>query len=273
MRTKREKARAQVKTCLNPKCGSEFVLGHYGARQKVCTGSYVEKCGRCKGKACKRCRGKGTFRQSCASWYKVFWAQTRRPPRGIPEPDWDKIEKAAASEDQRHHALLVVTRESALRKGEVLGITNADLVGPDGDIPNEFPLRGQWDDNEGFKPTKTGAARPAYLSDRARQVLRKLPKGEPTDRVFPFWESAVYRWFIALQKRLGIVNPATGYPYRFHDIRHTLVSELVRAQRIDLAKKLAGHKNYNTTLGYAEMGADEFIAAVAAARGKNGRRR
>lgn len=252
--------------CINPSCGKEVKASHYGKRQKVCGGTYTEDCRRCPakhGKECKRCNGTGKYDQSCRAWYRTYWAETRKPPRGIPDDVFKKIKEEASKGDSRKHALLVVARETGLRKGEVLGLTWSVVLDHNGAVKNSIELRGQWSDRGGFKPTKSHASRLALLSKEAREVVEKLKdeqdeiKGD--DRLFPFWESATYNWFVSLQTRLGITNPDTGSAYRFHDLRHALGSELVRGGRTDLAQKMLGHKNINTTMGYAEQRPDEML--------------
>ena len=250
---------AEQKKCKNPDCRRLFTPGHYGDRQMVCTGDYVAKCDRCPGAKCKRCAGKGTFKQACQIWYKLFWSQTRKPARGIPLADWTKIWKRAHEEVPHYAVLILVARETGLRKGEILGLMWGDVLDPAGKVKTSIELRGQWDDCRGFIPTKTGASRLAYLTETACKAIDTLQRGKSEDRLFPFWESMVWKWFTGLQRRLEIANPATGRPYRFHDIRHSLGYELVRAGRVDLAKKMLGHKNVNTTMGYAEQGAEELL--------------
>jgi hypothetical protein len=256
------------RACLNPNCKIVFTPGHYGERQKV--GSSKEhahevQCGSCKGtgtkrgEKCYRCAGKGKVVQTCQDWYKLYWSQVRQPPSGIQPEHFKKIEQLARR-DPLHHACLVTARESAMRKGELLGITWGDIVDPTGEILGTFNLRGQWDDADGFKPTKTGTGRVAYLFPDAIVVISKMERGKPQDRVFPISESNIYQWFVDLQKELGIVSPWTGFPYRFHDIRHTMISEIVNKGGEDglvTAKDVAGHRNFQTTLGYARQSAQQ----------------
>ena len=265
------------KTCFNPNCQKPFVVGHYGERQKV--GSSAEhvatiKCGKCRGSGqklgvlCHRCGGKGKVKQSCQEWYKTYWSQTRRPPRGVPPDVFAKLEKAARP-DRLEHACLVTARESGLRKGELLGLTWSDIVDPAGKIRTSFEIRGQWDDRVGFKVMKVLSGKIGYFLPAAVEVVKRLSRGEPQDRVFPFYESAIYDWFIALQEKLGLKNPETGFPYRWHDLRHALGVELVHGhgdKGLSLAKEILGHANIQTTTGYSQKGPNEILAEVAQMR-------
>ena len=260
------------KTCKNPNCKKEFLCGHYGARQQVGSGpAHITtiKCPSCKGSGekrgdkCKKCRGSKKIQQSCTEWYRVFWAQTKKPPRGIPPAAFSQIERAAKTDDPLRYAWLVCARESGLRKGELLGVTWADILDPSGKIRGSFELRGQWDDNGGFRPTKTSGSRIAFLLPKAIKILGGVERGQPQDRVFAFGEADIYVWFINLQKKLKIVNPETGYPYRVHDIRHSLGTELARGKGekgLMIAKEVLGHKNIQTTIGYAQLSAADVIS-------------
>lgn len=263
--------------CLNPVCSKPFTPGHYGKKQVVGKGDthiHEINCPTCKGigkkqgKDCWRCQAKKTVMQSCTEWYRGYWAQIRKPPRGIPPPLFSKIEKAARPE-QLHHACMIAARESGMRKGELLGLTWGDILDLSGKVKRAFNIHGQWDDVEGFKPTKTRAGRAGYFLPRAVEVISKLPRGKSADRVFPFFESRIYVWFIDLQKGLGIVNPETGSPYRWHDLRHSLGKELVHGhgdKGLTTAARMLGHKSLNTTRGYSEQTDDEFLDQVAEIR-------
>lgn len=264
------KVKAESKKCLNPICKLPFTPGHYGDRQVVGKGSkhvYTVQCRSCRGSGqkhgqqCWKCAGSGKVEQSCTEWYKTYWARVRKPPRGIPSEVFAKIEKAARRFPLKH-ACMIAARESALRKGELLGITWRDILDEDGNIRTTFDLQGQWDDTEGFKPMKVGAGRKGYFMPKAIPVLEKLEPGKPDDRVFPFYENEIWSWFVELQKELGIKNPETRSEYRWHDLRHSLISELVRGKGdkgLLIAAEIAGHSNLNTTRGYSVLAADEVL--------------
>ena len=234
-----------TKTCLNPSCRKKFTPGHYGDRQLVCP------------------------TDGCRRWYKTYATQTKKPPRGIPSEDFAKIKSEAVKGAPVYHALLIAARESGMRKGELLGLTWGDIVDAAGKVRSTISLRGQWSEGVGFKATKTGASRTAYLPEPARGPLQNLYTGcmgsgreKAGQRVFPLSECGVWRWFEGLQRRLKIKNPETGAPYRFHDLRHCVGLELVKAGRVDLAQKMLGHRNINTTMGYAVRSPEEILDDV-----------
>lgn len=255
-------------TCLNPACKKVTVAGHYGRLQKVCRGTYTENCTKkCIGKTCKKCRGKGKYQSTCVSWYRKYWAQVRKPPRGIPEEDQKRALAAAEKEDLRWWALLIAARNSALRKGELLGITWADIQ--DGDqIRSNFPLRGQWDDKVGFKETKTDTGRIAFFLKEVRDALTRLRKNEAKkdksdSRIWPYTEVDTWVRWTNLQKRLKIVNPETKRAFRFHDWRHvSALRALKKTGKLSDAATLCGHKSISTTSIYTQQRPEDFVASI-----------
>lgn len=258
--------------CQNPSCGKPITEGHYGSLQKVCGSWTMVGCPKChgagkrNGKKCEKCAGNGRIKQTCKAWYRTFWSQTRKPPRGMNIDVFDGV-AATIHEDVFHESLILVARFAAMRKGEILGLTWGDVLDHEGNARNSFPIRGQWDDVQHFKPTKTVNSRQALMTREAQAAIDRLrtwavAKGRPcrkTDRIFPITEAGVWKWWVSLQKRLGVANPQTGRPYRFHDLRHTRATELARAKRLDLAQQQLGHKSINTTQIYAMRSAEELI--------------
>ena len=261
-------------TCLNPACGKVFVPGHYGKLQKVCSGNYTEKClKRCPGETCRKCGGNGSYKTSCSNWYRRYWSQVRKPPRGMPDEDQSRSLAAMEKADLRFWTILIAARSSALRKGELLGITWADIeVGKE--IRSNFPLRGQWDDRVGFKETKTDAGRIAYFLKEVREALARLRQGAakkdaPEDRIWPYSEVDTWKRWTNLQKKLKITNPETRRPYRFHDLRHTAaLRALKRTGKLSDASTLCGHKNPATTAIYTQQRPEDFVASLEGSGGR-----
>lgn len=254
--------------CLNPACKKVAVAGHYGRLQKVCRGTYTENCTKkCPGKTCKKCRGKGKYSTTCVAWYRKYWGQVRKPPRGMSDEDRKRAFDAALKQDPLFWSLLVVAASSALRKGELLGITWGDVE--DGnDIRSNFPLRGQWDDNDGFKETKTDAGRIAFLLKEAREALTRVRNGvakkaKLTDRIWSFTEVEAWVMWTDLQKRLKISNPDTRRPFRFHDLRHcAALRTLKKTGKLSDVSVLCGHKNPATSVIYTQQRPEDFVASL-----------
>lgn len=231
--------------CLNPGCSRVYTPGHYGRKQKVC--SYA----------------------ACRAWYRGHWRATRRPPRGLAKGDYTKVVRAA-KRDIRFWALVVCARESGLRKGELLGLTWVDMINGAGKVKAVVEVRGQWKDSGGFVLTKNRQSKLGLFSAVARKALAAYRKAltagngriKPDSRVWPLSEAWVWGRWVDLQIALGVKNKETGAPYRFHDLRHTVGCELVRAGRVDLAKQMLGHKRIETTMIYAEQSPEDILADV-----------
>lgn len=228
------------KTCLNPSCGKAFAPGHYGNAQLVC----------------------GT--RECNKWYKSHWQKTRKRPRGIPDSDFERLATAAKLESLSKWALLIVACYSALRKGELLGLRWRDVLNGDS-IKTSFPLSGQWSDRDQIVvPTKTQESRIGFLLQEARDALMELARliknPRVDDWIWPLSEASAWAWLTSLQKRLGINNPDTGRPYRFHDLRHTAAIRVMRTTG-DLASvaELLGHSSLETSRIYTQERPEEFV--------------
>ena len=256
--------------CLNSSCGKPFVAGHYGKLQRVGKGKdhvYLEKCSKkCPGKTCKKCAGKGSYETSCTNWYRGYWSQVRKPPRGMPEAEQNRA-LAAVRKDVRFWSFLVAARNSALRKGELLGITWGDAE-DGGKIRSNFPLRGQWDDNAGFKATKTDAGRIAFFFKEVRDALGILRGGEAKkekvdERIWKYSEVDAWKRWVTLQKKLKITNPETKRAYRLHDLRHSsAIRALKKTGKLSDVSVLCGHKNPATTQIYVTQRPEDFIASM-----------
>jgi integrase len=201
----------------------------------------------------------------------------RRPPRGIPDADFGRILGRAVKWGEPFAALVRVARETGCRKGELLGLCWRDVLDGDGKARSAVTIRGQWSDTEGFKTTKTGNSRTSMFSPPARSAVEFLrglaPKARPDERVFKVSEATAWRWFVEVQEALKIKNPETGHAYRFHDLRHSVGVELARAGRLDLAKRMLGHKRLETTMIYAELSPDEILEDVEEVRRKARKKR
>jgi integrase len=261
---------ASKTVCMNPGCGEQFAPGHYGKYQLVCTGGTTVACPKCHGSGkrggamCEKCHGKKKVVQSCQEWYRHYYQQTRKPPRGIPDDILDRL--IAAAKDPCWRSYLVVASRSGMRKGEMLGLTWGDVLDKKTVRPT-ISVRGQWDGQIGaFRETKTRQSRTAYLLEDARQALAAYAATvtpNPAERVWNASESGVWRWFKALQKRLKVANPDTGRNYRVHDLRHSAALRTYRATKdITRAQVLLGHRSPATTQIYAQERPEVFLKTL-----------
>lgn len=227
---------AKKKTCSNPSCGAEFVPGHYGDRQQICG------------------------EEGCRKWWKLRYACTRGRPRGLDPADIDSIKKRLEG-DAFHSALIAMMVESALRKGEALGLTWRDVLDPHGAVRKVFVVRGQWSDAEHrFKPAKQDRIRKGFIFEWGLASLAKL-RAERKDagldeRVFKMSEAYCWEWFGELQNKLCFEKH-----YRIHDLRHTAaLATLRRTRRLDLVRTLLGHRHLSTTEIYVQQSDEETYA-------------
>ncbi len=218
-----------------------FTPGRYGKLQRICG------------------------REKCRRWYKTFAVKTLPVPRGLSAADWKIVEEHLPDWPVEFRALIIVARESGMRKGEILGLDWKDVLDTRGKPKSIVALRGQWSDREGFKDAKTGP-RNVLMTERARAAVVELCATRDDDRMgsrmFHRGESWAWSAWTRFQRLAKIKNPKTRRPYRFHDLRHTAAVELVSAGKIELAQKLLGHKNLNSTLRYSERPAEDVLAEI-----------
>lgn len=152
--------------CLNPACDRAFKPGRYGKRQVVCSGTYRAKCGpKCAGKKCPRCKGSGSWARPCREWYKAHQLATAPPPRGLGE-SWPKVERKLVDLPLRHAVLIRVARATGLRKGELLGLTWADVL-------------------EGAAPASTSPFAGNGMTSGDSSSRKPGPRGRPTSTPTP----------------------------------------------------------------------------------------
>ncbi len=110
--------------------------------------------------------------------------------------------------------------------------------------------------------TKTQRSRHIPLISVVRQALNTVERVPGNDYIFfnpqtakPF--GSFKRSFHTALKRAGIVD------FRFHDLRHTFASQLVR-NNVDLytIQRLLGHTTPQMTQRYAHLGEDQMRAAI-----------
>lgn len=150
-----------------------------------------------------------------------------RRPRGAPPRERrllpgeeDALLKAA---DPEWKALVILAIETAMRRGELLGLRGTDID------RRQRVLH--------LADTKNSTPRTVPLSPRALEALKTLPK-RLDGRVFSMDENQHSLGWRALRKRAGIKD------LRFHDLRHEGTSRLVEGGLFNIAEVAAitGHK-------------------------------
>ena len=123
--------------------------------------------------------------------------------------------------------------------------------------------------------SKSGLTRHVPLNDTALAVLRDLKARQvilspwvfpsPVDHTKPRDGNAFYKKvFVPAIEKAGLSDVV------WHTLRHTFCSRLVQAGvPLTTVQKLAGHKDYSTTLIYAHLSPDHLHEAVGILSGKN----
>lgn len=133
--------------------------------------------------------------------------------------------------------LVIVAVETAMRRGEMLGMTWSAVNLEKRTV--YLPL------------TKNGEARTVPLSGRAVDTLARMARSI-TGRVFPMQAAAMERAFSQARKRAGLEG------LHFHDLRHTATTRL--AEKLNLLELAAvtGHKDLRMLKRYYHPKAEEL---------------
>lgn len=168
----------------------------------------------------------------------------RRPPdspprdRRITDAEIDRItlalgyqeEMPVALPSQRVAVAFLFAIETAMRSGEILGLTSL-TVDFDRQVAH-LPL------------TKNGGARDVPLSTRAVALLRKLPEVESGQTLFDLTDKSRDALFRKARDRSGV----TGLT--FHDTRHEAITRLARKLEPLALARMTGHTNLQELMTY-----------------------
>ena len=146
---------------------------------------------------------------------------------------------------------------TGMREGELLALTwpQVDLAGRVIDFP----------------PTKRGRKRLMPIAEPLYDVLARLKAGPdhsngqaPTDRVFLRPDGRPWsKWTLEAHFKKALIAAAIATPLRFHDLRHTCASRLLRLGVHEMEiQQLLGHKTLQTTRGYITIRTEELRRAV-----------
>ncbi len=171
----------------------------------------------------------------------------------------------AATQGDPHEALVTLTLETGLRRGEALGLRWSDIDLEQASLTVDHSLQridGKWK----ICRTKTGKSRPINLPRRSLEALKARRKsqletrihkgdkwmgdklGECSDLVFtndygiPWEQSQVTRHFQRLVAKAGLPR------MRFHDLRHSCATVLLVQQvPMKFVQELLGHSSMKMT--------------------------
>lgn len=124
--------------------------------------------------------------------------------------------------------------ETAMRAGEILGMTWADVGAKSVTLPR----------------TKNGDVRRVPLSPAAREILALLPRDAAT--CFDLESGSRDALFRAARDRAGVVN------LHFHDTRAEAIWRLSKVFDVMELARIIGHRNINSLLFYYHADADEL---------------
>lgn len=167
----------------------------------------------------------------------------RSPPsrkRRISDAEVDRVRIATGLEDgdradtamQRTGLAFLFALETAMRAGEILGMTWADVREKSVELPK----------------TKNGDSRRVPLSHRAREILAALPRDRPTCfDLHAGTRDALWRRAVA-----GIDN------LHFHDSRAEAIARLSKKLDVLELARVIGHRDIKSLLIYYETDADDL---------------
>lgn len=180
-------------------------------------------------------------------------------------PDWSRTEATLAqmrAEDEQFAELLRIACFTGLRRGELVLLQWEDVRWADRVLVVQRAL------SDGAEATpKSGRARYVPLADQALAALERLSRRdaftEPSDFVFVnavgghFDPSALRRRYVRVRDKAGLP------PLRFHDLRHTAGSLLVRHLDPASVKEILGHADLATTQRYLHAQRASLLADAA----------
>lgn len=170
----------------------------------------------------------------------------QKTPRFIQEKEMNKIPDYLQKRSPNFHDFVLLTLETGCRRSQMLFLTDEDM-----DLKNGFiRIRG-----------KGNKERIIPLTGEAKELLTKHMK---QGRIFPYWTAG---W---VSKKWKQVVKELGFPYRFHDIRHTTASWLaIKGVPIKIIQELLGHTNI--TQIHAHLRPDVIRDALEQVFGKAGK--
>lgn len=168
-----------------------------------------------------------------------------KPPRGRdrrlgPDEEQRLLDAADAGRNPFMHPLIVVALETAMRKGELLGLAWSDV-----DLDRRIAH---------LALTKNGDARDVPLSSRAVTVLKALRNASDGEQVFLTTKSAVGQAWLHLRQRAGSPD------LHFHDLRHEAVTRLLeKGWNVIEVATVSGHRELKMLQRYSHLRAEDLV--------------
>jgi integrase/recombinase XerC len=196
--------------------------------------------------------------------------RTKRPPRTLTDAEQERLLKVSGkhADTFRDHVIFSLALGTGLREGEICALDVRDVMRPDGHTKRSIQLRhfarkGKHRDNVDAR------AQLVHLPDGTYYKLEKYVShisaaASPSQPLFPSRQSErlstrrLRELFREWQKRAGFDKF-----YRFHDLRHTAITNAYRASKnIRIAQRVARHARLDTTTRYEHASDQEVAAAV-----------
>jgi len=174
-------------------------------------------------------------------------------------PD-DRTELKKIWRTQKYICAFLILRDTGLRPGELIALKWRDW---NSEIKFFPVLRALESGSKKEKGTKTGATKPAIITDQAAaeiEVLRKKAKPKPDDYIFANKHGVPYStdrlsWnFHKAVERAGIKRPELS-PYW---LRHTYNTRSLETLPDDLVRHLMGHNTEAMSLRYRHADAESL---------------
>ncbi len=160
------------------------------------------------------------------------------------QPDEEKALLAQLERTPYLAPLASLAIESAMRQGELLALTWADVD------PQKRVAK--------LRDTKNGEARDVPLSTRAVEIIRALPRQlDVSSPLFPVSKDQVIRVFRQACTDAGIAN------LHFHDLRHEAVSRICERLPMHEAMRVSGHKTPAMLMRYYHPKAEDLARKLA----------
>jgi integrase len=173
-----------------------------------------------------------------------------------PEDERDFFLRKAREKDEAFAELCLVAAHTGLRRGELAALERRQL-----DFERRMITVGSshcFKSGERLERTKTGRIRHVPMREVVYRALLSRKLQAPTAKVFG---PAVLLHSSRRLRRLARQVGAT--PLRFHDLRHTFASNLVReGLPLYTVQRLLGHTTATMTQRYAHLSPDDLRAAL-----------
>lgn len=192
-------------------------------------------------------------------WKKLALPVAKSPPRELSADDEQEALMAAVAVDA--YDCITFALESGWRRAEVIGLRWQDL-----DLSNATAQTRIKGGDTVVRPLNASLV--AIIANQPRvgpfvftYVCRQSRAKRRMGQRYPMTATVIRQRFEEAREAAGLEA------FRFHDLRHTAATRILRAtQNLAVTKEALKHKNISTTLRYAHVLNDDVRSALDAAR-------